>query len=108
MTTGRWSFSIDRGGTFTDIAARAPDGRLHVAKLLSDNPGQYDDAAVEGIRRLTAEHDCFPATAGTQSRAESWAPAFAGEQMLTVKMGTTVATNALLERKGERLVLAIT
>jgi 5-oxoprolinase (ATP-hydrolysing) len=49
MTKG-WSFSIDRGGTFTDIVARAPDGRLHVAKLLSDNPEQYDDAAVEGIR----------------------------------------------------------
>src|SRR3954465_6410113 len=88
MTTGRWSFSIDRGGTFTDIAARAPDGRLLTAKLLSDNPGQYDDAAVEGIRRLTAEHGGGPLDA--------------------VKMGTTVATNALLERKGEKLVLAIT
>src|SRR3954464_1740908 len=87
MTRG-WSFSIDRGGTFTDIVARAPDGRLLTAKLLSDNPGQYDDAAVEGIRRLTAEHGGGPLDA--------------------VKMGTTVATNALLERKGERLVLAIT
>ena len=87
MTKG-WSFSIDRGGTFTDIVARAPDGRQLTAKLLSDNPGQYDDAAVEGIRRLTAEH---------------------GEAPLdSVKMGTTVATNALLERKGEKLVLAIT
>src|SRR5688572_18288255 len=87
MTKG-WSFSIDRGGTFTDIVARAPDGRLLTAKLLSDNPGQYDDAAVEGIRRLTEEH---------------------GEAPLdSVKMGTTVATNALLERKGEKLVLAIT
>jgi 5-oxoprolinase (ATP-hydrolysing) len=83
-----WSFSIDRGGTFTDIVARAPDGRLLTAKLLSDNPGQYDDAAVEGIRRMIAEH---------------------GEAPLdSVKMGTTVATNALLERKGEKLVLAIT
>jgi 5-oxoprolinase (ATP-hydrolysing) len=87
MTKG-WSFSIDRGGTFTDIVARAPDGRLLTAKLLSDNPEQYDDAAVEGIRRLTAEH---------------------GEAPLdSVKMGTTVATNALLERKGEKLLLAIT
>jgi 5-oxoprolinase (ATP-hydrolysing) len=87
MTKG-WSFSIDRGGTFTDIVARAPDGRLLTAKLLSDNPEQYDDAAVEGIRRLIAEH---------------------GEGPLdSVKMGTTVATNALLERKGEKLVLAIT
>jgi 5-oxoprolinase (ATP-hydrolysing) len=85
---GRWSFSIDRGGTFTDIVARAPDGRLLTAKLLSDNPEHYEDAAVEGISRLMAEHGEGPLEA--------------------VKMGTTVATNALLERKGERLVLAIT
>jgi len=86
--TGSWSFSIDRGGTFTDIVARAPDGGVHVAKLLSDNPEQYEDAAVEGIRRLMAEHGAAP--------------------IASVKMGTTVATNALLERKGEPLVLAIT
>ncbi|MEA3036869.1 MAG: hypothetical protein QOH04_2646 [Sphingomonadales bacterium] len=86
--TGSWAFSIDRGGTFTDIVARAPDGRLLTAKLLSDNPEQYDDAALEGIRRLTAEHGDAP--------------------LESVKMGTTVATNALLERKGEKLVLAIT
>ncbi|HEY5722737.1 MAG TPA: hydantoinase B/oxoprolinase family protein [Allosphingosinicella sp.] len=86
--TGHWSFSIDRGGTFTDIVARAPDGRLLTAKLLSDNPGRYDDAAVAGIRGLMAEH---------------------GEATIdSVKMGTTVATNALLERKGERVLLAIT
>ena len=87
MTKG-WSFSIDRGGTFTDIVARSPGGRLLTAKLLSDNPEQYDDAAVEGIRRLIAEHGEAP--------------------IESVKMGTTVATNALLERKGEKLVLAIT
>src|SRR3954466_1205249 len=86
--TGSWAFSIDRGGTFTDIVARAPDGRLLTAKLLSDNPEQYEDAAVEGIRRLVVEHGEAPLDA--------------------VKMGTTVATNALLERKGEKLVLAIT
>ncbi|HEX5184170.1 MAG TPA: hydantoinase B/oxoprolinase family protein [Allosphingosinicella sp.] len=86
--SGRWSFAIDRGGTFTDLVARAPDGRLVTAKLLSDNPGHYEDAAVEGIRRLMAEHG--------------------GEALDAVKMGTTVATNALLERKGERLALAIT
>src|SRR3954451_9917422 len=86
--TGSWAFSIDRGGTFTDVVARAPDGRLLTAKLLSDNPEQYDDAAVEGIRRLMAG---------------------AGDGPLgDVKMGTTVATNALLERKGEKLALAIT
>ncbi|MCJ8158440.1 hydantoinase B/oxoprolinase family protein [Sphingomonas sp. LaA6.9] len=83
-----WAFSIDRGGTFTDIVARAPDGRLLTAKLLSDNPERYDDAAVEGIRRLMAGQE--------------------GGAIETVKMGTTVATNALLERKGERVVLAIT
>jgi 5-oxoprolinase (ATP-hydrolysing) len=83
-----WSFFIDRGGTFTDIVARSPDGRLLTSKLLSDNPGRYEDAAVEGIRRLMAEHGAGPIDA--------------------VKMGTTVATNALLERKGERTLLAIT
>ncbi|HEX4737285.1 MAG TPA: hydantoinase B/oxoprolinase family protein [Allosphingosinicella sp.] len=86
--SGHWSFSIDRGGTFTDVVARAPDGRLLAAKLLSDNPEHYEDAAIEGIRRLMAEHGAAPLDA--------------------VKMGTTVATNALLERKGEKLVLAIT
>jgi len=86
--TGGWSFSIDRGGTFTDIVGRSPGGRLHTAKLLSDNPEHYDDAAVEGIARLMAEHGHGPLGA--------------------VNMGTTVATNALLERKGEPLVLAIT
>jgi 5-oxoprolinase (ATP-hydrolysing) len=88
MSEGRWSFFIDRGGTFTDIVARAPDGGMHVRKLLSDNPGRYDDAAVAGIEALMAEHG----------------PA----RIAAVKMGTTVATNALLERKGERVLLAIT
>jgi 5-oxoprolinase (ATP-hydrolysing) len=83
-----WSFFIDRGGTFTDIVARAPDGHLVTRKLLSDNPERYADAAVAGIHALLAEH---------------------GEAAVAaVKMGTTVATNALLERKGEPVVLAIT
>ncbi|HET9335551.1 MAG TPA: hydantoinase B/oxoprolinase family protein [Sphingomicrobium sp.] len=82
-----WNFAIDRGGTFTDIVATAADGRVRVEKLLSENPGQYDDAALEGIRRILRE-ECGSL----------------GE----VRMGTTVATNALLERKGERLALAIT
>ena len=86
----RWRFWIDRGGTFTDIVARAPDGTLRTAKLLSDDPARYADAAVEGIRRLT----------GSQDSAEL--PA------LEVRMGTTVATNALLERKGEPTLLVIT
>ena len=89
----KWHFWIDRGGTFTDIVGRAPDGELHTHKLLSDNPEHYADAAVQGIRSLLglAKDDPIPS-----------------EQIGAVKMGTTVATNALLERKGDRTVLAIT
>jgi len=86
--TAAWTFSIDRGGTFTDIVARSPDGALVVRKLLSDNPERYADAAVAGIRLILDE-------AG-------------GGGVDFVKMGTTVATNALLERKGEKVLLAIT
>ena len=88
-----WDFWIDRGGTFTDIIGRDPQGQLHPCKLLSENPGLYADAAIEGIRRLLgcAADDPTPS-------------ALIG----TVKMGTTVATNALLERKGERTILLIT
>src|SRR5438270_4640733 len=82
-----WAFAIDRGGTFTDVVARASDGHLRVEKLLSENPGQYDDAALEAIRRVLAD---------------------GGGEVAEVRMGTTVATNALLERKGERVALAIT
>ena len=88
MTGAAWTFSIDRGGTFTDIVARSPEGQRIVRKLLSDNPELYDDAAVAGIRQIFDE-------AG-------------GGVIDTVKMGTTVATNALLERKGEDVLLAIT
>ncbi len=89
----RWQFWVDRGGTFTDIVGCAPDGTLHTHKLLSENPSQYPDAAVEGIRRLLelAPGELIPA-----------------DRVACVKMGTTVATNALLERKGERTVLVIT
>jgi 5-oxoprolinase (ATP-hydrolysing) len=90
---GRWQFWIDRGGTFTDIVARAPDGRLLTHKLLSDNPEQYADAAVAGIRHLLGV------------AADAPIPVASIE---AVKMGTTVATNALLERKGEPTVLVIT
>jgi len=93
MTTRRWQFWIDRGGTFTDVVGRASDGALHTLKLLSDNPEQYRDAAVEGIRRLLR----LPAGA-----------AITPQQVECVKMGTTVATNALLERKGERTLLVTT
>jgi 5-oxoprolinase (ATP-hydrolysing) len=88
----RWQFWIDRGGTFTDIVGSDPDGVLHTAKLLSDNAAQYSDAAVEGIRRMLAVGPGEPIPA---DRIES------------VKMGTTVATNALLERKGIRTALLI-
>jgi len=90
---GQWQFWIDRGGTFTDIVARAPDGGLRTHKLLSDNPERYRDAAVQGIRDLLglAPDDAIPP-----------------EAISAVKMGTTVATNALLERKGERTLLLIT
>ena len=89
----QWDFWIDRGGTFTDIIGRDPDGTLHPHKLLSENPGAYADAAIEGIRRLlkTAPGDPTPT-----------------DLIGTVKMGTTVATNALLERKGDRTLLLIT
>jgi 5-oxoprolinase (ATP-hydrolysing) len=89
----RWQFWIDRGGTFTDVVARRPDGGIVAHKLLSEDPGRYRDAAVEGIRRLL----------GTAPGAP-----IAGEAIEVVKMGTTVATNALLERKGERTLLVVT
>src|SRR5690242_21118475 len=72
-----WTFAIDRGGTFTDVVARSSDGRMRVEKLLSENPGQYEDAALEAIERVLREE---------------------GGSVADVRMGTTVATNALLER----------
>src|SRR5437879_3728085 len=89
----KWQFWIDRGGTFTDIVALRPDGRIVAHKLLSENPGRYRDAAIAGIRELL----------GVSPGAT-----IPGERIEVVKMGTTVATNALLERKGERTVLFIT
>jgi len=89
----RWQFWIDRGGTFTDVVARRPDGALVTHKLLSENPGRYSDAALAGIREILSV------------KAADSVPAHLIE---SVKMGTTVATNALLERKGERTVLFIT
>ena len=84
MDSKQWEFWIDRGGTFTDVIGRAPDGRLHALKLLSESP-DYPDAATEGVRRLSG-----------------------GEPVGAVKMGTTVATNALLERKGARTLFLVT
>ena len=88
-----WQFWIDRGGTFTDIVASAPDGRLVTHKLLSENPERYEDAALQGVRDLLG----LPGD-----------EAFPSSLIDAVKMGTTVATNALLERKGDRTALLIT
>ena len=92
-TDQSWDFWIDRGGTFTDVIGRAPDGRLITRKLLSENPEAYPDAAVQGIRDLLGLR-----------RGEPIPPGRIG----SVKMGTTVATNALLERKGEPTLLLVT
>ena len=89
----KWQFWIDRGGTFTDIVARKPDGSLVTHKLLSENPERYADAAIQGIREL------LDVPAGEK---------IPGEKIEAVKMGTTVATNALLERKGDRTALVTT
>ncbi|SEO97315.1 hydantoinase B/oxoprolinase family protein [Aquisalimonas asiatica] len=92
-TSDRWQFWVDRGGTFTDVIARKPDGSMVTHKVLSENPGRYKDAALQGIRELLGlgTDDPIPAA-----------------QLDAVKMGTTVATNALLERKGEPTVLVTT
>lgn len=90
---GRWQFWIDRGGTFTDVVAQRPDGTVVTHKLLSDNPDRYQDAALAGIRAML----------GLSPQAS-----LPAEHLQHVKMGTTVATNALLERTGERTLLVIT
>src|SRR6185312_11447748 len=93
MREASWEFWIDRGGTFTDVVARAPDGTLSARKLLSENKDAYRDAAVQGIRDALGlkKGELIPAG-----------------KIGAVKMGTTVATNALLERKGDRTALLIT
>lgn len=88
----QWQIWIDRGGTFTDLVAKTPDGQLVTHKLLSENPEKYADAAVQGIRELLGLSDTAPIP----------------DTIDAIKMGTTVATNALLERKGDRTMLAIT
>src|SRR6188472_3888907 len=93
MNARTWDFWVDRGGTFTDVVGRAPDGTLHPRKLLSENPEAYRDAAIQGIRTLldVGEGEAVPA-----------------HRIGEIKMGTTVATNALLERKGDRVLLLVT
>ena len=90
---GRWEFWIDRGGTFTDVIGRRPDGTLVAHKLLSENPEAYRDAAVQGIRDSLGLKPGEP---------------IPERRIGAVKMGTTVATNALLERKGERTLFLTT
>ena len=90
---GAWQFWIDRGGTFTDIVAQRPDGTTLVHKLLSENPERYTDAPLQGIRELMEIPEDTPIPA---------------EQIASIKMGTTVATNALLERKGDRTLFVTT
>ena len=90
--SGQWQFWIDRGGTFTDVVAKRPDGNLLTHKLLSENPERYRDAAMQGIRDLLGLGADAPLPAEVQA----------------IKMGTTVATNALLERKGEPTLLVVT
>lgn len=93
IINNQWQFWIDRGGTFTDIVAQNPDGEIIVHKLLSENPDRYNDAPIQGIRDILglSQDQAIPI-----------------EQIAAIKMGTTVATNALLERKGDLTVLAIT
>ncbi|XP_068094216.1 5-oxoprolinase [Hyperolius riggenbachi] len=95
----KFQFAIDRGGTFTDVFARCPGGKVRVMKLLSEDPANYRDAPTEGIRRILEEEtgSAFPRDHPLDTRQIEW-----------IRMGTTVATNALLERKGERIALLIT
>lgn len=98
-TKGKFDFAIDRGGTFTDVFARLPDGRERVLKLLSRDPQNYKDAPTEGIRRVLEEETrrAFPRDQPVDTSLIGW-----------IRMGTTVATNALLEREGERTALMVT
>ena len=91
--SGKWLFSVDRGGTFTDVIGWRADGTLVARKLLSENPESYRDAAIQGMREILGVPDGVP---------------FPLQQVSEIRMGTTVATNALLERKGERTLLVIT
>src|SRR2546421_10068611 len=91
--SGRWQFWIDRGGTFTDIVARRPDGSIATHKLLSENPGRYRDAALAGIRRILNLNEGQPIPAGAHDAG---------------KMGSTGATHALLGRKGGGTALFFT
>ena len=106
--TDKWEFWIDRGGTFTDVVARQPNGEVITHKLLSENPRQYRDAAIQGIRDILAKAG-YKAGDGDEGGDEGEdGAALPSARIAAVKMGTTVATNALLERRGERTLLVIT
>ncbi|XP_053980363.1 5-oxoprolinase [Hylaeus volcanicus] len=96
MTDGKFEFAIDRGGTFTDVYARCPGGKVRVMKLLSVDPANYDDAPREGIRRILEQETGRNIDGQIDASTISW-----------IRMGTTVATNALLERKGAKMALLI-
>merc|ERR1711860_386620 len=95
--SNKFQFAIDRGGTFTDVWARCPNGKTRVLKLLSVDPANYPDAPKEAIRRIIEQETGIPQTDKIDTSLIEW-----------IRMGTTVATNALLERKGEPMALAIT
>lgn len=115
--TGKFQFAIDRGGTFTDVFARCPDGRVRTLKLLSEDPANYNDAPTEGIRRIIQEvFENFYFI--NSSKPISFILKETGKALNEngkidtscigwIRMGTTVATNALLERKGEKMALVI-
>lgn len=116
MAAGRYRFSIDRGGTFTDVFAETPDGRSIVLKLLSEDPLNYPDAPREAIRRILSQVKTH--TLGNNyfylQLMQELGQSFPQDELIDssyidwIRMGTTVATNALLERKGERCGLVIT
>ncbi|GFN92184.1 5-oxoprolinase [Plakobranchus ocellatus] len=93
---GKFQFAIDRGGTFTDVWAKCPDGKVKIMKLLSEDPTNYPDAPKEAIRRIIEQETGCKGLSIDTSKID-W-----------IRMGTTVATNALLERKGEPMALVIT
>eukprot|EP00522_Entomoneis_paludosa_P015269 CAMPEP_0172460736 /NCGR_PEP_ID=MMETSP1065-20121228/38056_1 /TAXON_ID=265537 /ORGANISM="Amphiprora paludosa, Strain CCMP125" /LENGTH=115 /DNA_ID=CAMNT_0013215857 /DNA_START=151 /DNA_END=495 /DNA_ORIENTATION=- len=97
---GKFHFAIDRGGTFTDLHCRLPDGKEIVRKLLSEDPSHYEDAPTEGIRRILDEFS-------TQQKYPRGTPV-ATHEIASIRMGTTVATNALLERDGEPMAFVTT
>ena len=97
---GKFHFAIDRGGTFTDVYCRLPDGTEDISKLLSEDPANYRDAPTEGIRRVLQQHD--DTTEYPRSQV------VATHRIGSIRMGTTVATNALLERDGAPMALLMT